>query len=137
MCADAFHSSLGRLQLTQLDPLTFNAASLNSTSSRPTYPAHAHSPIAVSEVMLQQTQVATVIAYWNAWMARWPTIADLASADLEEVNAAWRESVPGRCESSPLTPGGLGYYRRAKSLLNGAAVITGTDQYHSMSATQD
>lgn len=45
----------------------------------------------VSEVMLQQTQVATVIDYWNRWMAKWPTIADLAEADLEEVNAAWRE----------------------------------------------
>jgi A/G-specific adenine glycosylase len=46
--------------------------------------------------MLQQTQVATVIDYWNRWMAKWPTIADLANADLEEVNAAWRE-----CSHSP------------------------------------
>ncbi|BEI82151.1 hypothetical protein CcaverHIS002_0300190 [Cutaneotrichosporon cavernicola] len=69
----------------------------------------------VSEVMLQQTQVATVIDYWNRWMARWPTIADLAKADLEEVNAVWR---------------GLGYYRRAKSLLAGAAVITGSEEYN-------
>ncbi|BEJ17752.1 hypothetical protein CspHIS471_0700200 [Cutaneotrichosporon sp. HIS471] len=69
----------------------------------------------VSEVMLQQTQVATVIDYWNRWMAKWPTIADLAKADLEEVNAVWR---------------GLGYYRRAKSLLAGAAVITGSEEYN-------
>ncbi|CAK9783752.1 DNA glycosylase [Cutaneotrichosporon oleaginosum] len=62
----------------------------------------------VSEIMLQQTQVATVIDYWNRWMAKWPTIADLAEADLEEVNAVWR---------------GLGYYRRAKSLLEGAKVV--------------
>lgn len=96
--------------------------------------------------MLQQTQVATVINYWKAWMAKWPTIADLANADLEEVNAAWRESFTWL--TSPrlisilqlwlslqqLTPGGLGYYRRAKSLLAGAAVITGSQEYNRMSA---
>lgn len=96
---------------------------------------------AVSEVMLQQTQVATVIDYWKRWMERWPTIADLANADLEEVNAAWRESsssgnlhflqLPER--ASELTPGGLGYYRRAKSLLDGAQVITKTKKYNSAS----
>jgi hypothetical protein len=37
----------------------------------------------VSEVMLQQTQVATVIAYWKRWIEKWPTIADLAKADIE------------------------------------------------------
>jgi A/G-specific adenine glycosylase len=45
----------------------------------------------VSEVMLQQTQVNTVIAYWQKWIEKWPTIADLAGADIEQVNAAWRE----------------------------------------------
>lgn len=45
----------------------------------------------VSEVMLQQTQVATVCDYWTRWIAKWPTIADLAAADIEEVNAAWRK----------------------------------------------
>lgn len=45
----------------------------------------------VSEIMLQQTQVATVIAYWQRWIERWPTIADLAKADIEEVNSAWRK----------------------------------------------
>lgn len=45
----------------------------------------------VSEVMLQQTQVNTVIAYWQRWIDKWPTIADLAKADIEEVNAAWRK----------------------------------------------
>ena len=47
----------------------------------------------VSEVMLQQTQVNTVIAYWQRWIEKWPTIGDLAKADIEEVNAAWRESL--------------------------------------------
>lgn len=44
----------------------------------------------VSEVMLQQTQVNTVISYWQRWIEKWPTIADLAKADIEDVNAAWR-----------------------------------------------
>jgi A/G-specific adenine glycosylase len=48
----------------------------------------------VSEVMLQQTQVNTVIAYWTRWIEKWPTIKDLAKADIEEVNSAWRESTP-------------------------------------------
>lgn len=59
----------------------------------------------VSEVMLQQTRVATVIDYWTRWMSRWPTVADLANAPLEAVNEAWA---------------GLGYYRRAALLLEGA-----------------
>ncbi|WVN88166.1 A/G-specific adenine glycosylase [Cryptococcus depauperatus CBS 7841] len=67
------------------------------------------------EVMLQQTQVATVIAYWQKWIAKWPTIADLAKADVEEVNAAWR---------------GLGYYRRARSLLEGAKTVMSNSKYH-------
>ncbi|ODO08184.1 A/G-specific adenine glycosylase [Cryptococcus amylolentus CBS 6273] len=68
----------------------------------------------LSEVMLQQTQVTTVIAYWEKWVAKWPTIADLAKADIEEVNAAWR---------------GLGYYRRAKSLLTGAQTVMSDPKY--------
>ncbi|KAE8537690.1 hypothetical protein D1P53_005746 [Cryptococcus gattii VGV] len=68
----------------------------------------------VSEVMLQQTQVTTVIAYWQKWMEQWPTIDDLAKADVEEVNAAWR---------------GLGYYRRARSLLAGAKTVMGNSKY--------
>ncbi|WVQ82164.1 A/G-specific adenine glycosylase [Cryptococcus sp. DSM 104549] len=71
-------------------------------------------PADMGEVMLQQTQVATVIAYWQKWIARWPTIADLAKADIEEVNAAWR---------------GLGYYRRARSLLAGAKTVMGSAKY--------
>lgn len=54
--------------------------------------------------MLQQTQVATVIAYWNKWMLTFPTVSDLANADIEEVNKVWA---------------GLGYYSRASRLLAG------------------
>ena len=36
----------------------------------------------VSEIMLQQTRVDTVIKYWNKWVKRWPTVQDLAAAEL-------------------------------------------------------
>lgn len=59
----------------------------------------------VSEVMLQQTRVDTVKAYWGPFMARFPTVADLAAADEQDVLTAWS---------------GLGYYRRARLLHQGA-----------------
>jgi A/G-specific adenine glycosylase len=59
----------------------------------------------VSEIMLQQTQVATVIPYWDRWMARFPTVESLASSHDEDVLSAWQ---------------GLGYYRRCRLLLQGA-----------------
>lgn len=59
----------------------------------------------VSEVMLQQTQVATVLPYFERWMARFPTVNDLAEADEQEVLALWQ---------------GLGYYRRCRMLQAGA-----------------
>ncbi|XP_023148928.1 adenine DNA glycosylase isoform X2 [Amphiprion ocellaris] len=62
----------------------------------------------VSEIMLQQTQVATVIDYFNKWMKRWPTVQDLAAATLEEVNRMWA---------------GLGYYSRGKRLHEGAQKV--------------
>eukprot|EP01024_Parvocaulis_polyphysoides_P046892 TRINITY_DN4441_c0_g1_i4.p1 TRINITY_DN4441_c0_g1~~TRINITY_DN4441_c0_g1_i4.p1 ORF type:complete len:469 (+),score=57.34 TRINITY_DN4441_c0_g1_i4:74-1408(+) len=62
----------------------------------------------VSEVMLQQTQVCTVIDYFNKWMQKWPTIQSLAQATQEEVNEVWA---------------GLGYYRRAKYLLKGSQYV--------------
>jgi A/G-specific adenine glycosylase len=62
----------------------------------------------VSEVMLQQTRVATVIDYFERWMARWPTVESLAGASEEEVNEMWS---------------GLGYYRRARMLHQGAKTV--------------
>lgn len=59
----------------------------------------------VSELMLQQTQMATVLPYFERWTQRWPSFADLARADEGEVLSAWA---------------GLGYYRRAR-LLHGLA----------------
>jgi A/G-specific adenine glycosylase len=62
----------------------------------------------VSEVMLQQTQVNTVIPYFRRFMERFPTAADLAGADIQEVLKLWE---------------GLGYYSRARHLHRAAAVV--------------
>ncbi|GFU33607.1 adenine DNA glycosylase [Nephila pilipes] len=62
----------------------------------------------VSEVMLQQTQVATVIPYFNKWMEKWPTVKALADASIEEVLQTWA---------------GLGYYSRGRRLHEGAKII--------------
>jgi len=59
----------------------------------------------VSEVMLQQTQVATVIPYFERWMTRFPTLESLAQASEDDVLQMWQ---------------GLGYYRRARMLREGA-----------------
>jgi A/G-specific adenine glycosylase len=59
----------------------------------------------VSEIMLQQTQVATVIGFYERWMRRFPDVARLAAAEVEEVLAAWE---------------GLGYYSRARNLRSAA-----------------
>ena len=56
----------------------------------------------VSELMCQQTQIATVIPYFERWTAKWPDFKDLAKADEAEVMALWA---------------GLGYYSRARNLL--------------------
>ncbi|KAM3091614.1 A/G-specific adenine glycosylase [Phormidesmis sp. 146-12] len=65
----------------------------------------------VSEIMLQQTQVKTVIPYYDRWLAQFPTIASLASADLQQVLKAWE---------------GLGYYARARNLHQAAQKIVQT-----------
>lgn len=62
----------------------------------------------VSEVMLQQTQVATVIPYFERWMRRFPTVTALARARTDDVLHAWQ---------------GLGYYSRARGLLEGARMV--------------
>ena len=66
--------------------------------------------ILVSEIMLQQTQVATVVPYFERWMARFPDAAALASASEQEVLHAWQ---------------GLGYYSRARNLHKAAQKIVG------------
>lgn len=62
----------------------------------------------LSEIMLQQTQVATVIGYFDRFLSELPTIAALAAADREQVFRLWE---------------GLGYYRRAAQLHEAARVV--------------
>jgi len=62
----------------------------------------------LSEVMLQQTQVATVIPYYERFLARFPTVRALGAAGEDEVLALWS---------------GLGYYARARNLLAAARAV--------------
>lgn len=63
----------------------------------------------VSEIMLQQTQVDTVIPYFETFLSRFPTVEDLASAKTDQVLHLWT---------------GLGYYARARNLHHTAQIIT-------------
>ncbi|MBU2708581.1 A/G-specific adenine glycosylase [Zooshikella marina] len=65
----------------------------------------------VSEIMLQQTQVSTVIPYFERFMARFPNVAKLAAAETDEVLHLWT---------------GLGYYARARNLHKAAKMICET-----------
>ena len=66
-----------------------------------TAPAQDPYRVWLSEIMLQQTTVAAVIPYYERFLARWPTLAALAAASLDEVLTQWA---------------GLGYYTRARHL---------------------
>ena len=60
--------------------------------------------------MLQQTRVATVLPYYERWMARFPTAESLSQAEDEEIMAHWQ---------------GLGYYRRCRMLVDGIRSLDG------------
>ena len=62
----------------------------------------------ISEVMLQQTQVETVVPYFERWMAKLPDIPSLATADEPTVLSLWA---------------GLGYYNRARNLMAAARIV--------------
>lgn len=62
----------------------------------------------VAEIMLQQTQVKTVIPYYQRWLAQFPTVETLAASDLQQVLKLWQ---------------GLGYYARARNLHAGAQKV--------------
>lgn len=64
----------------------------------------------VSEIMLQQTRVAAAIPYYRRWLERFPDVAALARADLDEVLKLWE---------------GLGYYSRARNLHKAARQVVG------------
>ncbi|KAF2205756.1 DNA glycosylase [Delitschia confertaspora ATCC 74209] len=67
----------------------------------------------VSEIMLQQTRVQTVIPYYNHWLSRWPTIQSLSEASHDDVLSVWK---------------GLGYYSRATRLHQGAQAVIAQSQ---------
>ena len=77
------------------------------TFTTPTVPTSPYSSW-VCEIMSQQTRVETVVKYHTVWMARFPTVQSLATATEEEVNQYWA---------------GLGYYRRARFLHQGAKYV--------------
>lgn len=62
----------------------------------------------LSEIMCQQTTVTAVTPYWHKFLAKWPSVNDLANAPRDEVLAAWA---------------GLGYYARARNLHKCAGVV--------------
>ncbi|MBI4657673.1 MAG: A/G-specific adenine glycosylase [Verrucomicrobia bacterium] len=62
----------------------------------------------ISEIMLQQTQVKTVMSYWHRWMCRFPTVRALAKANFQDVLKSWE---------------GLGYYARARNLHRAARIM--------------
>jgi A/G-specific adenine glycosylase len=98
-----FRRSLLRWYNTNRRDLPWRVAKKNPASERPD-PYH----VLVSEAMLQQTQVATVIPYFNRFMAAYPTLRDLANANEQEVLRLWQ---------------GLGYYSRARHLLGTAKIL--------------
>ena len=67
----------------------------------------------VSEVMLQQTRVDTVVPYYQRWMERFPDVSALARADEDDVLGMWK---------------GLGYYSRARNLHRAAQIVR--EEYH-------
>src|SRR5690606_32493711 len=95
--ARGYHSPgvLSDLALPILDWFTVHQRDLPWRRTRDPY------AIWISEIMLQQTRVQTVIPYWERWMTEFPDVPSLAAAHLPRVLKLWE---------------GLGYYRRARHL---------------------
>jgi A/G-specific adenine glycosylase len=96
------NSKLQKLISLLLDWFTANARDLPWRRTREPY------AVWVSEIMLQQTQVKTVIPYWRRWLRALPTIKDVAAARSEKIHKLWE---------------GLGYYARARNLQKAAQQI--------------
>ncbi len=95
-------SKLARLIPLLLSWFNENARDLPWRRTRDPY------AIWVSEIMLQQTQVKTVIPFWTAWMSELPTIQSLADAPSEKIHKLWE---------------GLGYYTRVRNMRKAAREI--------------
>ena len=96
------NSKLGKLVPALLEWFTANARDLPWRRTRDPY------AIWVSEIMLQQTQVKTVIPYWARWMRELPTVEALARARSEKIHKLWE---------------GLGYYTRVRNMQKAARQI--------------
>lgn len=94
-------------EIAQLVPLLLNWFARNARDLpwRRTRDPYA---IWVSEIMLQQTQVTTVLPYWERWMRALPTIESLAKASPERIHKLWE---------------GLGYYTRVRNMQKAAQFI--------------
>lgn len=99
-----------RSDLKRLNALHRNLLDWYATSHRALPWRDTRDPYAIwlSEVMCQQTQVATVIPFWQRYLERFPTVTALAAAPLDDVLALWS---------------GLGYYARARNLHRAAKEI--------------
>ena len=100
---ESFFTSKSKIEETKSE--------MNSDNEAILLPVSAYG-VWVSEIMLQQTRVEAVIPYYIKWMNAFPTVQDLANASDEDVNAHWA---------------GLGFYRRARLLHKGAALVV--DKY--------
>ena len=101
----------GRAPLTQAGEFASRLVAWQAVHGRHDLPWQRHPDpyrVWLSEVMLQQTQVATVIPYYERFVARLPDVAALAAADEDEVLALWS---------------GLGYYSRARNLHRCARLV--------------
>jgi A/G-specific adenine glycosylase len=96
------NSKLPRLVSALLAWFSVNARDLPWRRTRDPY------AIWVSEIMLQQTQVKTVLPYWERWMRELPTIEAVAKARSDKIHKLWE---------------GLGYYTRARNLQKAARQI--------------
>jgi A/G-specific adenine glycosylase len=96
------NSKLPKLVPLLLDWFSANARDLPWRKTRDPY------AIWVSEIMLQQTQVKTVMPYWNRWMRELPTIESVAKASPDKIHKLWE---------------GLGYYTRVRNLQKAAQEI--------------
>lgn len=99
-----------------IDPSMFSKSKKSELDLRESLKKRAYQ-VWISEIMLQQTRVETVRAYYTSWHTRWPTIEDLAKAEEAEVLNAWK---------------GLGYYSRATRIHKAAKLIVNDSEMKGM-----